>query len=126
VFLAFRSDRDAAEAVALECIEAGVMAFTVQADVAVEMDVIDLFEQAEQFGPLGGLVNNAGVISPVGSGGGDGIRAPRGGVRGSTCSACFFCCREAVRRMQANGQWRGHRQTSPPAARGDSAGGRGR
>ncbi|HZE67684.1 MAG TPA: SDR family oxidoreductase [Sporichthyaceae bacterium] len=101
--LAFRSDRDAAEAVALECIEAGVMAFTVQADVAVEMDVIDLFEQAEQFGPLGGLVNNAGVISPVGP-----VAEMESEhleeVFGVNVFGVFFCCREAVRRMQANGQ----------------------
>jgi NAD(P)-dependent dehydrogenase (short-subunit alcohol dehydrogenase family) len=101
--LAYRSDGDAAAGVARECTEAGVRALTVQADVAVEMDVIDLFEQAEQFGPLGGLVNNAGVISPLGPVAeteSDDLEE----VFGVNVFGAFFCCREAVRRMQTSGQ----------------------
>jgi NAD(P)-dependent dehydrogenase (short-subunit alcohol dehydrogenase family) len=101
--LAYRSDTDAAEAVALQCVEAGVNAVTVQADVAVEMDVIDLFEQAAELGPLGGLVNNAGVISPI---------CPVAelesehleDVFGVNVFGAFFCCREAVRQMQTHGR----------------------
>jgi NAD(P)-dependent dehydrogenase (short-subunit alcohol dehydrogenase family) len=101
--LAYRSDSDAAEAVALECIEAGVNALTVQADVAVEMDVIDLFEQAAELGPLGGLVNNAGVISPICP-----VAALESehleDVFGVNVFGAFFCCREAERQMQTHGQ----------------------
>jgi len=100
--LAYRSDSDAAEAVALECIEAGVNAMAVQADVAVEMDVIDLFEQAAELGPLGGLVNNAGVISPPGP-----LAQMESEHLEETFAVnvfgVFFCCREAVRRMQEQG-----------------------
>jgi NAD(P)-dependent dehydrogenase (short-subunit alcohol dehydrogenase family) len=101
--LAYRSDSDAAEAVARECIEAGVNAVPVQADVAVEMDVIDLFEQAAELGPLGGVVNNAGVISPPGP-----LAAMESEHLEETFAVnvfgVFFCCREAVRRMQSQGQ----------------------
>jgi NAD(P)-dependent dehydrogenase (short-subunit alcohol dehydrogenase family) len=103
VCLAYRSDSEAAEAVALECIEAGVNALTVQTDVAVEMDVIDLFEQAAELGPLGGLVNNAGVISPLGS-----LAEMESEHLEETFAVnvfgVFFCCREAVRHMQTHGQ----------------------
>jgi NAD(P)-dependent dehydrogenase (short-subunit alcohol dehydrogenase family) len=101
--LAYRSDRDAADAVARDCTAAGVRALTVQADVAVEMDVIDLFEQAAQLGPLGGLVNNAGVIStlgPVAEMESDDLEE----VFGVNVFGAFFCCREAVRRMRTAGQ----------------------
>jgi len=101
--LAYRSDGDAAAAVAAECTEAGVKALTVQADVAIEMDVIDLFEQAAAFGPLGGLVNNAGVISPIGS-----LAEMESEhleeVFAVNVFGAFFCCREAVRHMQTAGQ----------------------
>ncbi len=61
--LAYRSDEIAAQRVLDECRVLGARAITVQADVSREVDVISLFERAESdLGPIGGLVNNAGVV----------------------------------------------------------------
>jgi NAD(P)-dependent dehydrogenase (short-subunit alcohol dehydrogenase family) len=44
----------------------GGRAIAVQGDVAVERDVVRLFDAAEKaFGPVGALVNNAGTIGPA-------------------------------------------------------------
>ena len=101
--LGFRSDRESAEEVAAECASLGVDAIVVQADVAMEMEVIDLFEQAEELGPVRGLVNNAGVVSPRST------LAERESedleeVFGVNVFGAFFCAREAVRLMLRDGE----------------------
>ena len=61
VVLGYRSDRDAAEAVAAQCRAHGVRALAVAADLAVEADVVRLFDTAAaELGPLAGVVANAG------------------------------------------------------------------
>ena len=63
VVVSYRSRRDEAEAVVARCAAAGVQAGAIEADVAEEADVVALFEQAvERFGPLTGLVANAGIV----------------------------------------------------------------
>jgi NAD(P)-dependent dehydrogenase (short-subunit alcohol dehydrogenase family) len=92
-------DRAAAEAVAAEIARAGGRAVAVAADVASEADVVRLFETAErELGPLGGLVNNAGIlerqarVEDI-----DAARLAR--VFGVNVIGAFLCAREAVRRM---------------------------
>ncbi len=57
------------EAAAREVVDAiardGGAAVALKGDVAVESDVIGLFEAAARLGPLGGVVVNAGVIAPT-------------------------------------------------------------
>ncbi len=57
------------EAAAREVVEAiereGGAAVALKGDVAVESDVLALFEGAAKLGPLGGVVVNAGVIAPT-------------------------------------------------------------
>ena len=53
----------AAEAVVADCLRAGGKAIAVQADVAVEADVVRLFETTDREpGHLTDLVNNAGIL----------------------------------------------------------------
>jgi NAD(P)-dependent dehydrogenase (short-subunit alcohol dehydrogenase family) len=55
----------AAEAVA-EVEAAGGRAIAIKGDVAVEADVVAMFDATVRaFGPIDGLVNNAGIIAPA-------------------------------------------------------------
>ena len=58
VWFSYRQDADAAAAVHA----ASPRSRAVQADVAVESDVLALFSAADEMGPLGALVNNAGIV----------------------------------------------------------------
>ncbi len=101
--LNYRVDRASCERVAAECAELGVEAIVVQADVAVEMDVIDLFVQAEELGPVRGLVNNAGIVTQrktVAELESEDLEE----VFGVNVFGAFFCAREAVRLMQRDGE----------------------
>jgi len=101
--LAFRRDRAAAEEVAAECAALGADAIVVCADVAMEMDVIDLFVQAEELGPVRGLVNNAGIVTPrktVAELESEDLEE----VFGVNVFGVFFCAREAVRLMVRDGE----------------------
>jgi NAD(P)-dependent dehydrogenase (short-subunit alcohol dehydrogenase family) len=76
VAVTYRSRADAAEAVVAECEAAGVRACALAGDVAVEADVVRVFDEAtERLGPITGLVNNAGIVArlagtvPMGRGG---------------------------------------------------------
>lgn len=67
VVVGFHNDRDAANAVGDECVRRGARAFTVQADLS-EPDEVERFWRVvdEHGGPVAGLVNNAGIVSPKG------------------------------------------------------------
>jgi NAD(P)-dependent dehydrogenase (short-subunit alcohol dehydrogenase family) len=101
--LGFRRDRESAEEVAAECSSFGVDAIVVQADVAMEMDVLDLFVQAEELGPVRGLVNNAGIVTPrktLAELESEDLEE----VFGVNVFGAFFCAREAVRLMLRDGE----------------------
>ncbi|ASR37399.1 NAD(P)-dependent oxidoreductase [Prauserella marina] len=99
VCVGFRDDGAAAERVAGACRATGAKAITVRADVAVEAEVMALFDRAEvELGPVRGLVNNAGVVAPkatVAELSGERIRR----MVGVNVLGAFLCAREAVRRM---------------------------
>ena len=57
----FASDHEAAERVVESCHEAGVNARACRGDVAVEAEVLRVFEEAATLGPLTHVVNNAGI-----------------------------------------------------------------
>ncbi|HEY1187800.1 MAG TPA: SDR family oxidoreductase [Gemmata sp.] len=89
----------AARAVVTDCCRAGAKALAVQADVAVEADVVRLFETVDrELGRVTALVNNAGIlekqmrVEDMGSG-----RLAR--VLAVNVTGSFMCAREAVRRM---------------------------
>ena len=63
VVVSYARDHAAAERVLDECRAAGARAFAVRADVAVESDVVALFEAADaEFGRIDAVVNNAGTL----------------------------------------------------------------
>lgn len=65
VAITYRSEREAAERVLEKCLASGASALACQGDVAVEADVVRIFEEAEaQLGPLSHIVNNAGITGP--------------------------------------------------------------
>src|SRR5687767_11016902 len=68
VVIGYRSDREAAAAVAKEVAERGGRSLLVAMDTAVEADVERLFDTAAgELGPITGLVNNAGVTGKLGA-----------------------------------------------------------
>ena len=99
VAINYTRDATAAEAVADRVRAAGRRAWVIQADVAVDAEVVAMFATLDrEWGPLGGLVNNAGVVDV----------AARVDAMGAARLQRMFavnvlgtmaCAREAVRRM---------------------------
>ena len=97
----YRQQREAAENVVRTIQAEGGRAFPVQADVAVEADVVRLFQEVNKVGRLTALVNNAGVLEPQLRL--DAMNADRlGRVFATNVFGSFLCAKEAVRRMSTN------------------------
>ena len=101
VCINYRSNADAAERTAEDVRRAGGRAIAVQADIAVEPDVVRMFESCDAgLGRLSALVNNAAILETQTRL--DGIDAARlGRVFGTNVFGAFLCSREAVRRMSS-------------------------
>ena len=103
----YRHNREAAEKV-VESIEAmGAKAVAVGADVAVEADVVRLFETCDRaLGTVTALVNNAGILeTQMRVDAMDAARVHR--IFATNVIGSFVCAREAVRRMSTRGGGRG-------------------
>lgn len=89
----------AADEVVRQIRQAGGQAMAVQADVAVEAQVMAMFEKIDaKFGRLSALVNNAGVVDQTTRV--DAITLDRlQRMFGVNVFGSFLCAREAVRRM---------------------------
>lgn len=103
VVVNYQQARAAAEAVVEDIAAAGGQAIAVQGDMTREADVVALFDAAEAaFGPVAGLVNNAGILQR-----GSRLAAmtlPRWEqVLATNTTGAFLAAREAVRRMLAAG-----------------------
>ena len=92
-------DADAADEVVARIVADGGDAVALQADVAVEAQVADLFARLDaRFGRLDALVNNAGVLeTQMRLDCMDAARVRR--VLDANVVGPLLCCREAVRRM---------------------------
>lgn len=94
----YREDERAASAIVEAVRSSGVRALGVKADVAVEADVVRMFEAVDTFGPLKALVNNAGI-----SGGFSRVADVKAGVLervlAVNVTGAMLCAREAVRRL---------------------------
>ena len=95
----YRKNKAAAEAVVAGIQAAGGEALAIGADIAVEDEVVRLFETVDaKLGPLTALVNNAGIlekqtrVEQI-----DAARIDR--VFATNVRGAFICSREAVRRM---------------------------
>lgn len=99
VCISYARNREAAESVADSIAKAGGRSAVVQADVAVEDDVVRLFATVDSlFGRLDALVNNAGMLeTQMRVDQMDAGRLSR--VLAVNVTGSFMCCREAVRRM---------------------------
>jgi NAD(P)-dependent dehydrogenase (short-subunit alcohol dehydrogenase family) len=120
----YRQARKHADALVAELTAAGAPAIAVAADVAVEADVVRLFETCDaELGPLRGLVNNAGILERQTRV--DAIDASRiTRILATNVVGAFICAREAVRRMSTARGGRGGAivNVSSVAARLGSAG----
>jgi NAD(P)-dependent dehydrogenase (short-subunit alcohol dehydrogenase family) len=95
----YRSNAAAAAEVVQTIIESGGRAVAVQADVAIEPDVVRLFETCDaELGRLTALVNNAGMletqrrVEAI-----DAARLHR--IFATNVTGAFICAREAIKRM---------------------------
>ncbi|NUT19947.1 MAG: SDR family oxidoreductase [Hamadaea sp.] len=99
----FRRDEAAAEQVVQAAIKLGVRAIAVRLDTVVREEVVHLFDRAEaELGPVTGLVNNAGVGSPIGPF----VELTEADLRrvvDVNVVGYFLVAQEAVRRMAAGG-----------------------
>jgi NAD(P)-dependent dehydrogenase (short-subunit alcohol dehydrogenase family) len=95
----YRTRRDAADAVAARITAAGGRAVALAGDVAIEADVVQLFETCDrELGPLTALVNNAGILeTQMRVEAMDAARITR--ILATNVVGSFLCAREAVRRM---------------------------
>jgi NAD(P)-dependent dehydrogenase (short-subunit alcohol dehydrogenase family) len=95
----YTRDAAAAEAVAAQVRAAGRRALVIQADVADEAQVLAMFARLDaEWGPLGGLVNNAGVVDVASRV--DEMSAARiQRMFAVNVFGTMWCAREAVRRM---------------------------
>ena len=108
VVVNYRAAKDEARAVVRDIKASGGDAFAVQGDVGNEDDVLRLFAETDRvFGPLTGLVNNAGITG-----------GPKRRIDGVTfvgimdvmrvnVAGPLLCAREAVRRMSARNGGKG-------------------
>ena len=99
VALNYARDATSAEAVATQVRALGRRAFTLQADLADEAQVLALFARIDaEAGALTGLVNNAGIVVPAARlDEQDMARWQR--VFQVNVMGTLLCCREAVKRM---------------------------
>jgi NAD(P)-dependent dehydrogenase (short-subunit alcohol dehydrogenase family) len=98
----YQSNAAAAEATCAAVEAAGGTAMPVQADTGVEAEIMAMFAAVDdRFGPLTGLVNNAGIHGPRGRL--DALSADAiNRVLQVNVTGYFICAREAVKRMSTN------------------------
>ena len=101
VCINYRNKETQAAEVVAEIRSAGGTAIAIRADLADEQQIIGMFNRLdEEFGPLTGLVNNAGILFSQSSI--ENIRADRlQQIFSVNVSGSFICAREAVKRMSA-------------------------
>ena len=99
VCLSYLDNRAAADEVVASIAAQGGVAIAVKADVAIEQDVVRLFEAVDaSLGRVTALVNNAGILEK--QSGVEGMDAARiGRIFAANVTGSFICAREAIRRM---------------------------
>lgn len=99
VCISYLQNKGAADAVVDAIIESGGEAIAVAADMAVEADILHMFETVDQkLGTLTALVNNAGILEKqMRVDQMDAARMQR--IFTTNIVGSFLCAREAVRRM---------------------------
>lgn len=98
VVVGYASNEIAAREVVATIESTNGKAIAVKCDVGDEADIVALFEAADRFGPLGALVNNAGIVGVTARV--DEMSAERiARMMAVNVTGSMLCAREAVRRM---------------------------
>jgi NAD(P)-dependent dehydrogenase (short-subunit alcohol dehydrogenase family) len=98
VVVGYASNQAAADEVVTQIERKNGKAIAVQCDVAHEKDILALFKAADEFGTLGALVNNAGIVGP--SVRVEDMSAERiQRMMAVNVTGSILCAREAVKRM---------------------------
>jgi NAD(P)-dependent dehydrogenase (short-subunit alcohol dehydrogenase family) len=98
VCIGYRSNQKAADDAVTGIEVAGGTAAAVRCDLGIESEIMSLFAKADSLGPLGVLVNNAGIVAPS-------IRLDEMSTErfqrmmSVNVVGSLICAREAVRRM---------------------------
>jgi NAD(P)-dependent dehydrogenase (short-subunit alcohol dehydrogenase family) len=103
----YLNNRDAAADVVASITRAGAIATAFRADVAIEAEVVRLFEHVDSsLGPIAALVNNAGILEQQRRL--EDMESERiGRIFSTNVIGAFICSREAVRRMSTRRGGRG-------------------
>jgi len=107
VALTYRERATQADEVVAAIGASGGRAIAVQSDVGSEADVVRAFEAADALGPLTLLVNNAGVVGPVGRLEDVATGEMLESLFRTNVVGAFLAAREAVRRMSTRRGGRG-------------------
>lgn len=98
VVLGYASNKVAADEVVGQIEAGGGKAIAVKCDVGSEADILNLFKQADQFGPLWALINNAGIVDQAARL--DEMSAARiSRMMTVNVVGSMLCAREAVKRL---------------------------
>ncbi len=98
----FAGNAEAAARTVADVVAAGGRAIAIQGDVAVEADVVAMFDAVEKaFGRLDGFVNNAGIVAP-GMKLAEMTAARMKRVFEVNVLGAYLCAREAARRMSTS------------------------
>ena len=98
VVVGYASNKAAADEVVAKIESSNGKAIAVKCDVGSEADILNLFKQADAFGPLGVLVNNAGVVDMTARV--DEMSAERlHRMMNVNIVGSILCAREAVKRL---------------------------
>ena len=98
VVVGYASNQAAANDVVAQIEASNGKAIAVRCDVGSEADILALFKAADAFGPLGALVNNAGIVGP--SARVEDMTAERiQRMMAVNVTGSILCAREAVKRL---------------------------
>jgi len=106
VVVGYASNQAAADEVVTQIERKNGKAIAVKCDVAHEKDILALFKAADEFGTLGALVNNAGIVGP--SVRVEDMSAERiQRMMAVNVTGSILCAREAVKRMSTRRSGKG-------------------
>ncbi|MER8828069.1 SDR family oxidoreductase [Mesorhizobium sp. M0938] len=100
VVVNYKNSRELAQAVVADVEAVGGKAIAVQADMGSEADILRMFEETDSvFGPLNGLVNNAGVNGPKHRSADNYEFQETMDIFAVNTVGVLIACREAIKRM---------------------------
>ena len=100
VVVNYNSSKELAEGVVADVKKLGGKAIAVRANMGVEADIVRLFEETDKaFGPLTGLVNNAGINGPVHRSADNYDFKEAMDILAVNTVGVLICCREGIKRM---------------------------